>query len=372
MSLPAIKYLLSLLAILLAVAGWAAPAQAQSNGGAGSTSNSGAAPFSLDDWQAHLRAPEAPTRSQLYQGNDAGDIVIHPPPAASVTIAANHLPNQAVSTNAKSDDDRLAAIAISDRDFFQAIDANPNVWPEDERNRRAQTIYNQYTQYITDYPDDVTAIVLYGKFLRRAGKPDLAYDVFRKADLLDPNLAVVKQQLANHFAEADQPLPALDLLRQAESIAPSEPVYHYEIGELLNVFYDRFLANKTFDAAGLDKTMESEFARAAALAPQEKGFAWRHAECYYDQRNPDWNAALSAWLTLGSQTTNPGELQAIRLHQARALIELGRKDEARSLLALPVSSMLEASRTALLRRLSASSATPLASPVAAPAAASAT
>ena len=343
------------LLLLLTVVGWPAPACAQSPGET--------APFSLDDWQAHLRPPEAPTRSHLYQGDDANALVIHSQPAVPVAITTGHLPGQPAPAQTKSDDDRLAAIAITDRDFFQALNANSTVWPEEERNRRAQEIFDQYTQYLADHPEDETAVILYGKFLRRAGQPDFAYQVFRRADQLDPNLAVVKQQLANHFAEAGQPAPALDLLRKAEALAPSEPVYHYEIGELLNVFYDRYLADKTFDTAGLDKAMEAEFARAAALAPQEKGFAWRHAESFYDQRNPDWSGALTAWTTLASQTTDPGELQAIRLHRARALIELARFDEARPLLSLPVSSMLEASRSALIKRLPGNPATPSVVPV---------
>jgi tetratricopeptide (TPR) repeat protein len=368
MLLPTLRYRFLLAPCLLAVFGLAT-AQAQNNGATAPTDNSSSAPFSLDDWQAHLRAPEAPTRSQLYEGSDAGAPGLHSQPTAPVNISASHPANAPASAHTKTDNDRLVVIAVADRDFFQALNGNPTVWPETERNQRAQAIYDQYSQYIADHPDDVTAVVLYGKFLRRAGQPDLAYEVFRRADQLDPNLAVVKQQLANHFAEAGQPAPALDLLRQAEALAPAEPVYHYEMGELLNVFYNRFLAAKTFDAPGLDHTMEAEFARAAVLAPQEKGYAWRHAESYYDQRNPDWNAALAAWIALASQTTDPGELQALRLHQARALIELGRTGEARSLLALPVSNILATSRAALLKRLTTNPTSP--SPPTAPAAGSA-
>jgi tetratricopeptide (TPR) repeat protein len=366
MRLSATQYLFWLPLLLLAAAGWTAPARAEAlTSGNGETSpppNASAAPFTLDDWQDHLRPPEAPSRSRLYQGDDANAMATHAEPAAPVAITTGHLPPLPAVTKTKTDDDRLVAIAEADRDFFQALDQNPKIWTDDERNRRAQALYDQYTQYIADHPDDVNGVVLYGKFLRRAGEPGLAYEVFRRADQLDPNLAVVKQQLANHFAEARQYAPALDLLHKAETLAPSEPIYHYEIGELLNLFYDQILATKTINTAELDKAMEAEFARAAALAPQEKGFAWRHAECFYDQSNPDWPAALAAWNALASQTTDATELEVIHLHQARALIELGRFDEARPLLAAPVHTGLEASRAALTRRLPATPATPPAPP----------
>ena len=353
-----------LLLLLLVVANLAAPAGAQTLGEPtapppASTTSS----FSIDDWQDHLRAPDAPSRSRLYQGDDANAIANRPVPVPPPTIVTGHLPAQtapSITPKTKTDDDRLAAIAITDRDFFQALNEKPDTWPEAERDKRAQDIFDHYSAYITDHPEDVTALILYGKLLNHVGQPDLAYQVFRRADQLSPNLAVIKQQLGNHLAETGKYAPALDLLRKATALAPSEPVYHYEIGELLNIYYDHFLADKIFDAAGLDKTMEVEFARAAELAPLEKGFAWRHAECFYDQRNPDWPAALAAWTTLASQTTVETELEVIHLHQARDLIELGKFDAARPLLEQPVMKALETSRATLLKRLPDGATTPAA------------
>jgi len=362
MRFPAAQSRACLLLLWLAVS-----LNAQTAGNPASPPAQNPAPLSIDNWQAHLRPPEAPSRSRLYSGDDANAIMARAAPAPPPTIVTGHLPAQpAASTapKAKSDDDRLAAIAIADRDFFQALNQNPAAWPATARDARAQTIYDLYTAYITDHPDDAQAVVLYGKFLNRVGQNDFAYEVFRRADQLAPNLAVVKQQLGNHLAETGKYAPALDLLRQATTLAPSEPLYHYEIGELLNIYYDQFLADKILDAAGLDKTLEAEFARAAALAPTEKGFAWRHAESFYDQRNPDWTAALAAWTALASQTTEPAELEVIHLHQARALIELGKFDVARPLLEQPVMKALENSRAILLKRLQTTPAVTPAPPAA--------
>jgi len=308
--------------------------------------------FSLDDWQSQMLPPETPTRERLYKGDDGNaPIQFAKPPAPPVAIAPGHLPAKTSPAKAKSDDDRLAAIAVEDRDLFQALAQNPNQWTETERDRRAQVIHDHYMQYIIDYPNDVNAVILYGKLLGHVGQNDLAYQVFRHANELDANIAVVKQQLANHLAETGEYSAALDLLRKAVAISPSEPIYHYEIGELLNIYYEKFVADKVFDTVALDKNIESEFARAMALAPNVKGYAWRHAECYYDQHTPDWKAALAAWDALAAHTMDQTEIEVIQLHRARDLLELNRPEEARPLLSSPVRVALEASRQALLKRL---------------------
>jgi tetratricopeptide (TPR) repeat protein len=313
------------------------------------------APFTMDNWESHLPSPVTPTRNGSYHSDNGDTNLLHSTlPALAATVTSSHLPdlpplNQ--KPKGTSDDDRLAAIAVVDRDFFLALAKNPQTWPDDERDRHAQAIHDQYYAYIVSYPNDVNAIVLYGKLLNRTGQNDLAYEAFKYADTLDPNLAVVKQQLANHLAETGKYAPALELLRKATALAPTEPVYHYQIGELLNFYYEHFVADKIFDQAGINQTMEAEFARAAALAPEEPAFAWRHAECFYDMAGPDWNAALAAWTDLGLHTTNTTLLEMIRLHRARALLELSRLEEARPLIAQPVLAPLEASRAELARRL---------------------
>ena len=316
------------------------------------------APLNLDDWAAHLPAPVAPTRDQLIRGDDGNKPVptYTPPPPPVATVTSAHLPQLpalAPLPKTVSDDERLAAIAVADRDFFQALVQNPRTWSNEERDRRAQAIHDQYYYYLTDHPQDVNALVLYGKLLSRTGQNDMADEAFRHADALTPNLAVVKQQLANHLAEAGQYKPALELLRQATALAPTEPVYHYQIGELLNIFYEHFLADKIFDRITLNQTMAAEFARAAELAPEQPAYAWRHAESFYDMAGPDWKAALAAWAGLAKHTTQPALLEMIRLHCARALLELGQLDQAALLIDQPVLPALEASRLELAKRLAA-------------------
>ncbi len=249
------------------------------------------------------------------------------------------------------EDKQLAALAQKDQDFLAALNKNPNTWPEAERDRRAQEINDAYGDYLNDHPSDVNALVLYGKFLRRMGEREKSYAVFQHAHQLNPRVAVIKQQIGGYLAEEGKYAEALGFFVQAVSLAPKEPLYHYQLAELLNIYYDHFLADNIYTQETLNKAIVDEFKQAALLAPTEPGYAWRAAECYYDLLDPDWKAALAAWEELGKHTTSGVELEIIRLHRARVLLELGRKDDARVLLEQPVRPVLEASRKELIDRL---------------------
>jgi tetratricopeptide (TPR) repeat protein len=297
-----------------------------------------------DDWVLQLPSPVAPTRAQ-GTGNATSGIrreVYERIAEFAARAAGEDTP----------EDVQLAAIAKQDQDFTQALAKNPNTWPDAERDRRAQAVNDAYEKYLEDNPSDVNGLVLYGKFLRRMGEREAANSVFQHAHRLDPRMAVIKQQLGNYLAEEGQYVPALGFFVQAVALAPNEPLYHYQLGELLNVYYDEYLADRIYDEPTLDHAIAGEFKRAAELAPQEPGFAWRYAECFYDMRYPDWNTALAAWEDLGTRTTSPVEIEVIRLHCARVLLELGRDEEARALIVQPVHyHALEASRDELAQRL---------------------
>jgi tetratricopeptide (TPR) repeat protein len=300
-----------------------------------------------DSWLLDLPSPVSPTRSQLAPGQNGVDSGIH---------RESHLLTSDANTRASGDtdtpeDQRLSDLAQQDHDFFQALDTNPNTWPDTERDRRAQAINDAYLKYLDDNPSNLQALILYGKFLRRVGEREAAYSVFQRAYHISNKTAVVNQQLGNYLAEEGQYMPALGFFIQAIEDAPDEPLYHYQLGELLNIYYDHYLAEKIYTEATLNAALTGEFAKAAALDPSEPGYEWRYAESYYDILDPDWNAALAAWEALDRRTTSDTEHQVIRLHRARVLIELGRTDQARALVNEPVLHALEASRQELLARL---------------------
>ena len=72
---------------------------------------------------------------------------------------------------------------------------------KDELTRKAQDLVVKYESYLSDNPSDVTALLLFGKFLRKVGQDDHALGIFLEADSVNPKLAVVKQQIANFLVE---------------------------------------------------------------------------------------------------------------------------------------------------------------------------
>lgn len=237
--------------------------------------------------------------------------------------------------------------------------------PQDDFERRILNIQSRYDELVIRNPDNVDTLILYGKFLRRIDQNAMANTLFERADGLDPKLAVVKQQLGNYMAETDNHALALAYYMMALDLAPEEAAYHFGIGELLATFRDNFLADGVYTGDMLDRMILTAFAKAADLAPKDKDMAFRHGEAYYDIETPRWQEALGVWDTIGTRDDlTPFEKDVVRLHKARILCELGRNDEALSLLADDVEPFLKATRENLLKRAAAQPTPP---PDAAPA-----
>ncbi len=195
----------------------------------------------------------------------------------------------------------------------------------------AQAIATSYDVLIQKAPDFAPAYVAYGMFLGKTGMDRAAVVTLVKANKLDPNLALVKNQLAKHLAEAGQPLEALAYLNVAIQLAPGEPLYHYHLGQLLLAARDDFLEKAQFTRSGLDNTMLQAFARATELAPDNWEYALQHAKAYYEVEPPRWDEALALWEKLGTQAKSSALRELTWLHRARILSLTGHRDEARAL-----------------------------------------
>jgi cytochrome c-type biogenesis protein CcmH/NrfG len=106
--------------------------------------------------------------------------------------------------NAKSEislsDKKLAEIITTQERFFSQSKSG-NKPSLKEMTRQAQEIVTAYESYLSHNPEDTSAIILFGKFLRQVGQEEYAVEFFLRADQVNPKLAVVKQQLANYLVE---------------------------------------------------------------------------------------------------------------------------------------------------------------------------
>lgn len=218
---------------------------------------------------------------------------------------------------------------------------------------RLQNLVFDWESYLRDYPEKVEGLIGYSMLL---GNPLIderkrAKALLLKANLLDPNLPIVKNQLGKYLAEEGLPLQALPYFIAAADLVPDEPLYHYQIGQLLAGGRDVFLESAEWTAEAVDKAMQDALAEAVKLDPDKFAYAYRYAESFYDLEAPPWEDAMTAWKALEARVESPVEQQMMQLHQANVLLFQDKLDEAESMLLGSWDEVLEGQRDRLIERL---------------------
>jgi tetratricopeptide (TPR) repeat protein len=260
-----------------------------------------------------------------------------PAPAAGETLAQRH----------------LREAAAREQVVWERLRRNPEA-PEEKARAEAdfRDILTAYSVVVREAPDSAEAWTAYGLLLGRTGNREESATALLRANRIDPNLPVVKNQLGNFLFEDGEYRAALPYYLAATGLAPEEPLYHYNLGSLLHEYRRFFIADGMFTRATLDARMQSAFRRAAELAPAKWAYAYRYAESFYDLETPDWPAALQAWEALEQRTPAGGiEAQTIRLQRANVLGQAGRAAEARALLDTVTEPALAENKKTLVERL---------------------
>jgi hypothetical protein len=272
------------------------------------------------------------------------------------TISGSSLFATSSALEAIGDEGRLLGIAERENELREAV-ARPDgrFLSEDTVLREVQSIITLYERYLREFPEDGTALLLYGKFLRAVGRPYEAAVVLLRLDELDGSIPVVKQQLGNLAAEEGDYGAALSLFNDAIRLAPLEATYQFQLGFLLSFYANQIVAAEILSRSALDAKMLEAFENASLLEPANRDFKARWAEAFYDVGDPDWEEALGLWEDLARTPVSENEDQVISLHRARVLLELGRYAEVQPLLERVSHPALEGTRRDLEERLEAAS-----------------
>ena len=246
---------------------------------------------------------------------------------------------------------RLLDIAEREAKIYQKIADDPEFYSADDLDRRINELVQSYRAYLADQPDDASAYILYGKLLRRVEQYDQAFMAFLKADELDPELAVVKQQIGTHLAEQGKGKAALTFYLRAVELEPETAVYHFALGQLLQDFREEFLEDELFTLDALEREMLKAFRKAAELDGGNFDFQMRVGEAYYDLSSPDWKAALLHWNKLRKRAATGLQVEILDLHRARVLGKLGRVEEAVALTERVLNPALQKSRQQVLEEI---------------------
>jgi tetratricopeptide (TPR) repeat protein len=225
---------------------------------------------------------------------------------------------------------------------------------QDNIKRDIQTLLFDYDAFLRVYPTFAPGYVTYGLLLGKVGMRRQSAVMLLKANQLDPNLPIVKNQLGNYLAEEGEPVEAANYFIAATRLAPDESLYHYQLGTLLTAARDDFLKSGQWTRQQLDEAVQTAFKRAAELAPDNIPYAYRYAESFYDLAEPKWAAALEVWGELEGRVSPGLEKDTIRLQAANVLIKQKRFDHARLLLSTVTTGSLFQQKQKLLDQLEAS------------------
>ncbi len=246
---------------------------------------------------------------------------------------------------------RLKEIAEHQKDILADAAAQGPDMDASALQTRAGELTREYESLLKDNPGFAAGYASYGYMLWKIGLRKQAVAILLKANQLDPDIPLVKNELGNYLAEDGKPLEALNYYLAATKLEPKEPLYHYQIGTLLHEARGDFLKSGEWTPASVDHGMQDAFRIAAELAPDRIEFTYRYAESFYDMANPDWGAALAAWKGLEARGQSEVERETMRLHEANVLLYMGKRDEARRVLALVTDPGLSAQKQKLVARL---------------------
>lgn len=256
-------------------------------------------------------------------------------PAFSETENPASESSEAEALITKRETETLIAELTALAERREAFYAEAETLPQNESSRRAADIAARFENLLARFPDSVPALFFFAEFLHDGGENERAEKLLLKAEKLDETFAPAQFLLAEILAARGAATDAFPRFRRGFSENPdAESVAVY--GEFLCDHRDALLAGKCFPTrAELDENMQRVFFLAAFLSDGNPDYCWRAAESFYDVENPDWNLALAMWdsiMRLPAVEKSPELLAAATLHRARVLAELGRIDEANTLL----------------------------------------
>lgn len=272
-------------------------------------------------------------------------------PAIDLNAAAGTEKPRPAGEAAAAQHELQSILVRQQRLFNDAVRESSKAFDEDNFKQQAQEILYDYENYTKKWPDVAAGYVAYGLFLSKCDMRRESIAILLRANRLNPNLPVVKNQIGNYLAEEGKVLEAANYFTAAINLAPDEPLYHYQLGTLLHEAGDTFSKSGQWTAAALERSMFNAFKKAAELAPDRVEFTYRFCEAYYDLREPIWDEALTAWGALEAKMSTPLEKETVRLHRANILLKQQRWADARELLASISNSTLSKQKEKLIAEL---------------------
>ena len=251
--------------------------------------------------------------------------------------------------------ERLQALVTRQRELLASAERKASQNELEDLRQPLQDLCYAYEDYLRAFPDQAAGYASYAMLLDHPviDERRRSTALFLRANQLNPEIALVKNQLGNHLAEDGKPLEAVNYYLAAIRLEPKEPLYHYQLGTLLAEARDDFLKSGEWAADKLDPALLSAFREAMTLAPDNWRYAYRYGLAFYDVDQPNWAEALTFWQGFESRVKPGIEQQTCRIHQARVLLAQGDRVRARAVLDTVTESVLDRQKSKLLAEITA-------------------
>lgn len=235
--------------------------------------------------------------------------------------------------------------------LFEAYAREEN--PVDRTSMETQLygIKDEYQALLSKNEGNVAVLVTFGLFLAQIDQREDSLKLLLKADSLDPTQPQVKNQLGNFMTEEANFALALPYFLDAIKLQPKEPLYHYQLGNLLFYFRDAFIKAKIFSETHLNEQMFDAFKNAARFGSDNLAYRYRFAEAYYDIPDADMEEALEEWKDIEKSTYSEDDKQIVRLHQANVHQILGNREMVPYILDKVTDPKYEDNKQKILERL---------------------
>jgi len=207
---------------------------------------------------------------------------------------------------------------------------------------------DEYESLLSKNSDNVPVLVTFGLFLAQIDQREDSLKLLLKADSLEPEHPQVKNQLGNFMTEEASYALALPYYLDAIKLAPKEPLYYYQLGNLLYYFKEEFVNDGVFTEDHLFAQMFDAFKKSAELDPENMAYQYRFAESYYDMPEADLSEALKEWKRIEEIAVDETDKQLVRLHQANVQLMLGNKEIVPIILEMVTDSNLQENKEKLL------------------------
>ena len=228
---------------------------------------------------------------------------------------------------------------------------------ESQLKKEAQHIVNRYEDFLLHNKDNLYGHLLFAKFLQKVGQSKEAISLFFKADAIDPNLAVVKQQIGNFLVEEGKPTEAFPFFLLTIRLSPNEPAYHYQLGNFIFLFRKELSSVNYEGNLDLNALMHESFKEASCLEPANFDYALRFAQSYFDLEMDHLDEALEVWTKLSDDFGNRSDLEMdyIQLCRARILVSMQKFNDAKRLIQSVRSPSFDQEKKSLLEKASSTS-----------------